>query len=375
MGQEKFIRTSSRTLSRRLIGNRSKKRPLSRRLQRIFTRSRKRFIRFALLSANLALLIGVVAFVAETPSSGQAAQSVATISSSSETETGPLDQVSSADIAVHLARVTGLPEAVSVVNHADSISAIEATAPADTSVVAKPQVVSSALPTRNDIQKYVTQPGDTLSSLATKFGVTSDSIRWSNSITGSTVAIGIEIVMPPNGMNGIVYTVKAGDTPDSLAKKYNANKDLITSFNDAEVVGLKPGEHIMIPDGSIVAVAAASTYNYYAYVFPGGGGYDRGWCTDYASRKGGAPGGWGNANTWAIFAARTPGWVVSSIPKPGAIAQTSYGWAGHVGIVESVSEDGAMIKYSDMNGVAGFNRVGYSDWVPVHSAFQKFIYR
>lgn len=370
-----YIRSQSHVLSRKLIARRKTKPLAQRKLRRLFVRSRKRLIRYSLLTGNLALLIAVIFFVARSTTSKQPLhQSSVANPQASEAIAGPLDQVSSADIAVHIARVTSLPEAVSVVNHADSVSAVEAAAPADTAVVAKPQVVSAALPSRKDIHTYTTVAGDTLASLAAKFGVSSDSIKWSNGLTSNTIAAGRQLVLPPAGTNGIVYTVSSGDTPDKLAQKYSADKELLISFNDAEVGGLKPGERILIPNGIIAApVAAAVTYNYYA--FPGGGGYDRGWCTDYASKKGGAPGNWGNANTWAFFAARTPGWAVSSVPRVGAIAQTGAGWAGHVGIVDAVSEDGKMIKYSDMNGLAGWGRVGYSDWVPVHSAYQHFIYR
>nr|MBP7858083.1 CHAP domain-containing protein [Candidatus Saccharibacteria bacterium] len=67
---------------------------------------------------------------------------------------------------------------------------------------------------------------------------------------------------------------------------------------------------------------------------------------------------WGNANTWAYYA-RLSGWRVSSVPTAGAIFQTPAGWAGHVGIVEEVYDNGTM-KVSDMNGFAGFGRVGYA---------------
>jgi hypothetical protein len=49
-------------------------------------------------------------------------------------------------------------------------------------------------------------------------------------------------------------------------------------------------------------------------------------------------------------------------------------YLGHVAVVEAVSEDGTMMKYSDMNGIAGWGRVGYSDWVPI-SFYQHYIYR
>jgi surface antigen len=86
------------------------------------------------------------------------------------------------------------------------------------------------------------------------------------------------------------------------------------------------------------------------------------------------PNNWGNANTWDNYAAITPGWVVSRTPVVGAVAQTDSGFGGHVAIVEAVSADGTMIKYSDMNGIAGFGRVGYSDWVST-SYFPHYIYR
>jgi surface antigen len=47
-------------------------------------------------------------------------------------------------------------------------------------------------------------------------------------------------------------------------------------------------------------------------------------------------------------------------------------YLGHVGIVEQVAPDGTM-KYSDMNGIAGWGRVGYSGWVSP-STFQHYIY-
>jgi surface antigen len=58
----------------------------------------------------------------------------------------------------------------------------------------------------------------------------------------------------------------------------------------------------------------------------------------------------------------------------GAIAQTPFsgGGYGHVAIVDAVSSDGSQIKFRDMNGVAGWGRVGYSNWVPT-SSFVSYI--
>jgi surface antigen len=104
----------------------------------------------------------------------------------------------------------------------------------------------------------------------------------------------------------------------------------------------------------------------------GNNGYVYGYCTYYVASRISVPKNWGNANTWDNYA-QVSGWTVSSVPRVGAILQTDTGWAGHVGIVDAVSDDGSMILATDMNGWAGFGRVG-SKWVPA-STYPHYIYR
>lgn len=358
---------------------------LSRRWRRLFVRRRKRVTRYALLAANAFLLGMVVLFVARTPqqTSEASGQDNAIAQQSAEiAAVAPLDNVSSADIAVTVARTVGLPETTSITNQADSISLASSQVKASTAVVTKPQVVATALPSKDDIRAYTVQPGDTVSSIAAKLGVTSDSIRWSNGLTGEYVAAGTQIFVPPSGVDGIVYTVAAGDTPESLAAQFRTDKSLIVSFNDAEVKGLRVGERILIPDGKIQPVAVHTPYTYSAPVagFAWGGnspiygsnGYDYGYCTWYVATRISMPANWGNADTWPAGAAAS-GWTISSTPQVGAIAQGAP-IAMHVAYVEAVSDNGSMIKFSDMNNLAGWGVRGDSDWVPA-SYFPRYIYR
>ncbi len=342
-------------------------------------------IRYGLLTANLLLLVAVIGFVVQSPRSRQANRQ-STLTATNLNAANPLDQLSSSDIAVHLAQMASLPESTAVINQADTITGQMAISSADNNVAAKPQIVGTAAKSNRDIQKYVTQPGDTLAAVAAKFGVTSDSVRWSNDLTGSAFPVNRELFIPP--VNGIVYLVKAGDQPDKLARDFSANKDAIIAFNDAEVAGLVVGQRIVVPDGT----KATSVYNVTRY---GGGlawgsapiygfnGYDYGWCTWYVASRIPIPTNWGNANNWNE-AARDSGWTVSEKPREGAIAQTdgnSRNRLGHVGIVEAVSADGTMIKYSDMNGLAGWGKRGNTwddggeGWVPALGKYQRFIYR
>ncbi len=347
----------------------------SNKLQKILRKKavRKQITRFALVAANILVLVGVTWFVISEASVDTAAvpkvhfqESVAALS--------PVDKLTASDVAVNVARATNLAEVKAVTNQAQSDKVAVLMSASDTDIAAKPQIVDTQLKSWRDIKEYVVVAGDTVSSVAQKFGVSSDSIRWSNNITGNNVNAGTKLYIPPG--EGIAYLVASGDTPSSLATKFHASADSITLDNDAEQGGLVVGRRIYIANGQIIATVTPRTYSYSVSSFTpqyGSNGYDWGWCTYYAAARSGAPGNWGNANTWAYYA-RLSGWRVSSAPTAGAIFQTPSGWAGHVGIIEEVSEDGGMIKYSDMNGLAGFGQVGYSGWVPA-STFPNYISR
>ncbi len=315
---------------------------------------RPRAVRFSLLIINVLILVAILTFVIQHPKT--ASQPVS--SEGSGAAANPLDQLSSVNIAQTVAQLNSLPETVAIANQAQSQAAEVAIATSDNNVVSKPQVVDTALKSKADIQVYVTQPGDTLASLAAKFGVTSTSILWSNGLTVSNFTPGTHLTIPP--VNGVVYTVKAGDTPVSLAAKYSASADQIIAYNDAELSGLQVGEQIIIPNatqtvGGVTASNIARGFPWGSSPIYGYNGYDYGYCTWYVATQIPVPANWGNASSWAYFA-RMSGWHVSSTPTVGAIAQKG-GGEGHVGIVIGVNPDGT-VTIRDMNGFAGWGRVG-----------------
>jgi LysM repeat protein len=323
---------------------------------------RRRNVRLALLGSNVLILAVIMAFVLQNP---HTATQSSLNSSASAAEANPLDQVSSADIALTVARMNSLPETTAINNQAQSQAAEVAQASSSNNVTAKPAVVATALKSKADIQIYTVQAGETISSLATRFGITSDSIRWSNGLSGDAVAPGTKLKIPP--VTGIVYTIKGGDTADSLATRFGTSKDQILAYNDAEINGLQVGEDIIIPNASQSATTASGIARGSGGVntnagFPWGSGplygyngYDYGYCTWYVATQINVPANWGNASTWAYYA-RLSGWNVSSTPTVGAIAQRG-GGEGHVGIVVAVNPDGTFMM-RDMNGFAGWGRVG-----------------
>jgi surface antigen len=345
--------------------------PKKPKLKKLNKKSRRRLTRWGLVVGNLVLLLGIGIFIFTNRSASQTIRSgtVNSATSISASRQNPLDQLSAAQIALTAAQMAQLPEIKAVRSQADSDSILLAQTPSDTTILAKPQIVPTTQKSKQGIINYVAQAGDTIASIADKHGVSADSVRWSNNLAGNGIAAGTKLVIPP--VNGIVYTVKAGDTPVSLAAKYRADESQIITYNDAELSGLTPGEQIIIPNGQ---KSAPLTYGVFVASY-GGNGYDFGYCTYYVASKLAVPNNWGNANTWDNYAAAS-GWTVSTTtPRVGAIAQSDGGWLGHVAVVEAVSADGTMIKYSDMNGLAGWGRVGFSDWVPANARFNHFIYQ
>ena len=383
------IRSATKTLTGVLTARPKKLR--SKLYDRLFSRtpsrSRRYIIRYGLLAANIALLLAVIGFVVHDSGSSQAIQQSSPLAADSAIAANPLDQVSSADIAVNVARMANLPEAVATANDAESLDGQLSIAETNNTIVDKPQLVATALKSRKDIVAYTTVAGDTISSLATKFNVTSNTILWSNGLTGNAIAAGKTIYVLP-GVNGIIYTVKAGDTTNSLATKYNASNDQIVAYNDAEISGLTAGEQIIIPGGlQPTAPVASSSYSGFSFgtsAIYGNNGYDYGFCTWYVANRRAqlgrpVPSNLGNAYSWYALAQQA-GLPTGLTPQVGAVMVNVGG--DHVAVVEAVNDDGSF-WISEMNSygqvsmtntapAGGWGRVDYKLEPSVGSL--KFIY-
>jgi murein DD-endopeptidase MepM/ murein hydrolase activator NlpD len=122
--------------------------------------------------------------------------------------------------------------------------------------IANPKIATttSSSKLKEKYTKYTVQPGDTLSGIATKYGVTSDSIKWSNGITNeNTLKPGQELNIP--SVTGIIYTVKSGDSLEGIASKFKTSSALILAQNDLYGEDLVVGAQVIVPDGIIEAPA------------------------------------------------------------------------------------------------------------------------
>ena len=333
-------------------------------------RKKTKRLNMALLSSHVAVVIGIVGIIAFGYKPPVEASSPSLVAQTAlEKPNTSVDQIAAATVASTVAQTLDMSVQDNVQNLAVSLNAKTDLAQTDNNLLAKPQIVEETSG-RPAISGYNSKDGDTVQSLAAKFGVSEDSIRWANNLTSDNVGGGKQLVIP--GTTGVVYTVKAGDDLGALASKYQADKDRIVTYNDLEFTGLKSGTRIVLPGGVLPAnerpgYVAPNRYNggitistVRATVF-GGNGYAYGYCTWYAYNRRaelGRPIGsnWGNATTWASYA-RAAGFRVDRTPEPGAVFQNSGGWGGlgHVGVVERVEANGD-VYVSEMN-YAGWNRI------------------
>ncbi len=217
------------------------------------------------------------------------------------------------------------------------------------------------------IVKYIVRSGDTPSSIAMSFGISTYTLLWANNLkVGDYIKPGQELEILP--VTGVKHIVKKNDTVESIAKLYKAEAEEIQMFNDLPANGMfadgTEGKTLIVPNGEkepplkpkpiIVRdtnqrkVVSSSKYRP-ANLNPNKGhSFPYGQCTWYVASKVFVPWG-GNAKTW-LANASAYGYQTGRAPVAGSIVVTTENrWYGHVAYVEAVN--GGTITISEMNYV------------------------
>jgi murein DD-endopeptidase MepM/ murein hydrolase activator NlpD len=127
--------------------------------------------------------------------------------------------------------------------------------PKDSTAIRRASVLHTEAPERGrtGVLTYLVQPGDTASSIAQRFGLTAETILWGNenlSTAAGNLQVGLELNILP--VDGVLHTVREGDTLESLAARYGVPAEAISEFPGNglaadESTSLVPGQTLIVP--------------------------------------------------------------------------------------------------------------------------------
>jgi len=99
-----------------------------------------------------------------------------------------------------------------------------------------------------EILEYIVQPGDTLSSLAEKFGISVNTIIWANDLQkNSKINLDQKLLILP--ISGVLHYAKKGETLSQIAQTYKSDVGKIADFNELSGEDIFAGDILIIPDG------------------------------------------------------------------------------------------------------------------------------
>ncbi len=129
----------------------------------------------------------------------------------------------------------------------DAAMPITSTAPVDASAYA-------LWPARMDALPYQVQAGDNPISIAEKFGLRLSTLIWANESleeNAELLSVGQELLIP--ALDGVLHTIKEGDTLTSIGTLYSVDASLIAWFPGNHLKSVEApltiGERLMVPGG------------------------------------------------------------------------------------------------------------------------------
>lgn len=106
---------------------------------------------------------------------------------------------------------------------------------------------------------HTVKDGDSLQRLSEKYAISVDTIRWANSLTeNSPIQPGQELIILP--VDGVLHTVSRGQTLSRIAQMYDIPQEEIMEQNKLQGSFIMAGQQVIVPGGKpIVPVVVAVT--------------------------------------------------------------------------------------------------------------------
>ena len=108
---------------------------------------------------------------------------------------------------------------------------------------------------RKEVMEHIVEPNETVSSIATKFNISTNTILWANGLTSkSLLKVGKKLIILP--VSGILHVVKSGDTLSEITRHYKSDSSETIAINDIQDNKIFIGDVLVLPG----AIKPASSY-------------------------------------------------------------------------------------------------------------------
>ena len=116
--------------------------------------------------------------------------------------------------------------------------------------IREPQTLgSNTASERKRIRSHPVKAGETIDSIAEKYEISKETIEWANSLPNGTIEEGDELLILPT--TGVLHYIERGESLSGIANRHNAEVEDIVAFNDdiEDENSISNGQQIIIPDG------------------------------------------------------------------------------------------------------------------------------
>lgn len=111
---------------------------------------------------------------------------------------------------------------------------------------------------------YTVKAGDTLWSIARRFNTTVEDLMKYNNLSSDVITVGTVLTIPTTtdsstNLNSSMYVVKAGDTLWNIAKRYNTTVENLMMMNNLKTDLITIGQRLIVPNKNVYVVKAGDT--------------------------------------------------------------------------------------------------------------------
>ena len=107
---------------------------------------------------------------------------------------------------------------------------------------------------------YTVVKGDTLYSIANKYGISVNELKALNNLNTNIISIGQKLKVPGNNTSNNIYVVERGDSLWSIARRYNITVEDLINANNLDNLTIYVGQELIIPSGSDDTTPPTITY-------------------------------------------------------------------------------------------------------------------